>query len=133
MIYTNMEDVFASSLMSAPVTSAQESDSVNDMAIKMQESDISSVVIMDDQNMSGIFTSKDLVDAINRSSDIREMRVVECMSEDPVTVSPKDKISLVESIMRRNNFDHLPVTTESGEVVGMISNSDVSDYLPRTI
>lgn len=133
MIDSNMEDIFAGSVMSGCVIYALESDSVNDVSVKMQDNSVRSVVIMDGENMTGIFTIEDLVDAVNGSSDIRETEVTECMSENPVTVSPKDEISVVESRMRKNDLGHLPVTTEQGEVVGIISNSDISDYLPRNI
>ena len=48
----------------------------------------------------------------------------ENMSTDPVTTQPDEGLEVAYARMKRENVRHLPVTDESGNVVGIISDRD---------
>ncbi|MEM9920285.1 MAG: CBS domain-containing protein [Bacteroidota bacterium] len=50
--------------------------------------------------------------------------IAEIMSIDPISVHPNDTMDKVDGIFRTNSFRHLPVTDDSGTVIGIISKSD---------
>ena len=49
--------------------------------------------------------------------------VADIMTKNPITVSPYDPLSVVNSIFEKNRIHHIPVIYE-GELVGLISQSD---------
>ena len=51
----------------------------------------------------------------------RWLRVEQLMSTDLITVRPDDPIKLVKNMLRWSNIRHVPVETDEGELLGMIS------------
>ncbi len=51
-------------------------------------------------------------------------KVEEIMTLSPCTLHPNDSVNKVDDLFWKNNFHHLPVVNEDGEVVGMVSKSD---------
>jgi CBS domain-containing protein len=47
------------------------------------------------------------------------------MSTDLKTVSPKDNLSAVRTIMQENRIHHVPVVNEENDLVGLVTLSDV--------
>ncbi len=47
------------------------------------------------------------------------------MSRDVVTVAPDTRLSVVADLFRRHRFRSLPVVTAEGELLGIISQSDL--------
>lgn len=52
------------------------------------------------------------------------MRVQDVMTEDVQTMAPDDPAEDAWELMRRHGFHHVVVTTESGAVVGILSDRD---------
>ncbi len=50
------------------------------------------------------------------------------MTTEVITVTPKDKLQIVQDIFEEYRIHHLPVVDE-GKVVGMLSNSDLMYFL----
>ncbi len=46
------------------------------------------------------------------------------MSDNVITVSPKDNMEKVDDLFSSHNIHHLPVVNDLGKVVGMVSKSD---------
>ena len=49
------------------------------------------------------------------------------MTKDPIFVSPEDTLVSINQIFEKHSFHHIPVV-ENGELVGMISKSDLSFF-----
>jgi CBS domain-containing membrane protein len=47
------------------------------------------------------------------------------MTASPMTVSPSDKVSVAERIMRETGAHHVPVVDEDGKVIGMLGFQDL--------
>lgn len=68
----------------------------------------------------------------------RWSRVGQLMSTDLITARPHEPIKLVKSILRWGNVRHIPVETDDGEFLGMIStetllqHGDSQETLPST-
>ena len=51
--------------------------------------------------------------------------VKDVMSKNPVTISPDDSISDAARIMRKNDFNRIPVVDAEGKLVGLIAREDI--------
>ena len=47
------------------------------------------------------------------------------MTPDPVTVRPSDTLEHARSLMKQHRIRHLPVTRESGFLVGLVTQTDL--------
>jgi CBS domain-containing protein len=56
---------------------------------------------------------------------IFEGYVKDVMSKNPVTISPDDSISDAARIMRKNDFNRIPVVDAGGKLVGLIAREDI--------
>ncbi|HIG73671.1 MAG TPA: CBS domain-containing protein [Bacteroidetes bacterium] len=91
---------------------------------RMVESNVGSILVMDDEDVRGIFTERDYLRRIaleGRTS--RETRVEEVMTRDLVTVTPDTAVSECLALMTERKIRHLPVL-HAGHLVGVVSIGD---------
>jgi CBS domain-containing protein len=113
----------------AQILSVTENSSVLEALQFMMEKNVSALLIIDGQELLGIFTERDYARKIilhGRSS--AETRVKEVMTADPITVLPSDTIELCMEIMTEKHIRHLPVKQDN-EVLGMVSIGDVVKFI----
>jgi CBS domain-containing protein len=60
-----------------------------------------------------------------------EGEVKDVMSTKPVTISPEDSISDAARIMRKNDFNRIPVVDDEGKLVGLIARDDIIGVFAR--
>jgi len=107
---------------------AKENDKVRDIAIRMYEKKIGSVVIVDDEGKPiGIVTERDMVYVVARAltPDTPAWMV---MTENPIVINENALVTEAMEKMREQNIRHLPVVDASGKLVGMISFRDIIDF-----
>lgn len=123
-----MEDIFVGRLMSAPVLTVERDVPVQEAAETMVEADIGSLVVVDDGTIDGILTATDFVDATADGGPTADTRVGDYCSDDVITTDVNDTVREVADIMTEHGFHHVPVT-DDGDVVGMITTSDMTAYV----
>jgi CBS domain-containing protein len=117
-----------SDIMVKDVVTAKENDKIRDVAIRMYEKKIGSVVIVDDEGKPiGIVTERDLVYVVARAltPDTPAWMV---MTENPVVIYENALVTEAMEKMRELNIRHLPVVDASGRLVGMVSFRDIVDF-----
>jgi CBS domain-containing protein len=73
----------------------------------------------------GIFTERDLMSRVVAvGKDPARTSVSEVMTDDPLTVEPKDTVETCMALMRRHGFRHLLVC-ESRDLKGVVSLRDI--------
>ncbi len=113
----------------AQVISVSQNASVLEALQLMMEKNISALLVIDDQQLLGIFTERDYARKIilhGKSSADTEVKDV--MTADPITVLPDDSIELCMQIMTDKHIRHLPVM-QSDVVMGMVSIGDVVKFI----
>ena len=91
----------------------------------MVERNIGSVPVLHKGQLVGIFSERDLMKrVVAEGRDPRSTSLAEVMTDDPVAISLNEELGNCMSVMRRNNFRHLPVCHE-GKVVAMVSLRDI--------
>ena len=123
--------------MSRNVLSVEPQLAISDVARRMVERNVGSVVVLDkDGRLAGILTERDLMRALARG--VRdEARVEDCMTRGPETIAPTESAEHAAVLMIHGGFRHLPVM-EAGEVVGVLSIRDLmrvvlEDSVPRGV
>ncbi|MFZ1371831.1 MAG: CBS domain-containing protein, partial [Ferruginibacter sp.] len=95
----------------------------------MFEKNVSSLVVLENEKLIGIFTERDYArKVILKGKASRETPVGEIMSGNVVTVSPDSTIDECMNLMTNNFIRHLPVM-ENDKLIGLISIGDVVKYI----
>lgn len=91
----------------------------------MGEKNIGALLIMEQDELKGIFSERDYARKIVlKGKTSHDTPVSEIMTEKVITVLPDDSIETCMELMSSKHIRHLPVV-KSGKVVGVISVSDV--------
>ena len=91
----------------------------------MVERNIGAVPVLHNGKLVGIFSERDLMKrVVAEGRDPRSTSLAEVMTDDPLTISLNEELGNCMSVMRRNNFRHLPVCHE-GKLVAMVSLRDI--------
>jgi CBS domain-containing protein len=117
-----------SDIMVKDVVTAKENDKIRDVAIRMYEKKIGSVVVVDDEGKPiGIVTERDMVYVVARAL-APDTPVWMVMTEDPIVINENALVTESMEKMRVQNIRHLPVVNAEGKLVGMISFRDIVDF-----
>ncbi|HLE16393.1 MAG TPA: CBS domain-containing protein [Anaerolineales bacterium] len=114
--------------MSSPVLVIDPDSTVAYALTLMRRRNVHSVVvnITDDNLTYGILTSTDIRDKIIANErNPSDIRVREIMTAPVITANPDWSLKECSVRMQANNIHHLPVADESGELIGMISATDI--------
>jgi CBS domain-containing protein len=105
--------------------SAEVRQTVFDVASLMVQHNIGAVPVLQDGQLAGIFTERDLMSrVVAAGKDPARTTVSQVMTEDPLTVAPNDPLETCMTLMKRHGFRHVPVC--SGRVLkGIVSLRDI--------
>jgi CBS-domain-containing membrane protein len=130
-----------SRVMTADVATVREADALSDARALMFERRIHHVPVVDDGGvLVGILSTNDLLragphDHFARPRDVEDAlatrTVGEIMTADVVSVRPTDTIERAASLLELGTFHALPVATEEGKVLGIVTTGDLLRYLAR--
>jgi CBS domain-containing protein len=96
---------------------------------RMVESNVGSLLVTEDGNLSGIFTERDYLRRVALEGRTEEETPVrEIMSSPLVYVTPETSIDECMAVMTERRIRHLPVLREENEIVGVVSIGDVVKY-----
>jgi CBS domain-containing protein len=109
------------------ITAAAD-DSLDQIAARLQDKDISTLVILDGDRLAGIITERDIVRAV---ADRRDLADGEYMTREPATVGLETPLAEVARTMLTYGVRHLPVVV-AGEVLGMVSARDLLELESAT-
>jgi signal-transduction protein with cAMP-binding, CBS, and nucleotidyltransferase domain len=108
------------------VASVSPTDPLERAVWRMREFDVGCVAVVEDGELVGIVTERDLLRAASDGIGPRNVIVRDYMTYDPVTVSIDEDVVDAAAIMTAVGARHLPVL-DGDEVVGMLS---IRDLLP---
>lgn len=99
--------------------------SVGQVSQQLSVRRIGSVLVVDDEAVSGIVSERDLVRAFaSHGAAAMELEARHVMTRDVTSCDPDDSIDHVMELMTRGRFRHLPVVRR-GELLGLVSIGDV--------
>jgi len=96
---------------------------------KMNQHKVGAILVMDGDNLAGIFTERDvLTRVIAASLDPKNTPLARVMTANVLTVAPDVTVQEVMDIFADKRCRHLPVI-EDGKLRGLISIGDVSRWV----
>jgi len=124
--------VLVRDIMNSPVVSASPSDTVRDIAKKMKEEKIGSIVIMDKDRPAGIVTDWDIV-SNGLAKDLKPSQIkAKDVMQDIHTIESEESITEAARQLRKHNIKRLGVVYKK-RLVGIISSSDVIAVTPDLV
>jgi CBS domain-containing protein len=95
----------------------------------MNEHRIGALVVMDQDQVVGIFTERDVLQrVVGEQRDPATTRVEEVMSTEVVCCTPQTTIEEARGAMKNRRLRHLPVLGADGMLLGLISIGDLNAY-----
>src|SRR5690348_14567860 len=82
-----------------PVVSIEASESLHEAASRMHVCGFSCLPVVSGEDLVGIITERDVVEAVATGSDLERATVFDYMTEDPETVSPGDDCAVAATRM----------------------------------
>lgn len=111
------------------VFSVTSNTSVLDALKLMTEKNISALLIIENEQLLGIFTERDYARKIVlQGKASKDTPIGEAMTANPITVSATDSIDFCMQIMTDKHIRHLPVVA-AGKAAGMVSIGDVVKFI----
>ena len=103
--------------------------SVYDALEYMEEKNISSLVVVENGKLIGIFTERDYArKVILKGRASKETQIKDIMTERPIYVTPDNTIEDCMQLMSKYSIRHLPVQ-ENDQLAGVISIGDVVKFI----
>jgi CBS domain-containing protein len=125
---------YVEDIMSKDIVKIDADKSIQDVAIIMAERNISSILLEDSGKIIGILTERDLVRNVC-AKDLLASKTpaVSIMSAPLATVSRNSLAERAADLMVRNKIRHLPVEDNDGNIIGVITTTDLARYLRRKL
>jgi len=95
---------------------------------KMRAHNVGSVLILNGDELVGIFTERDLVRAFDEGAKPEDL-VSDFMTRNPIVVNPEESLESALQKMLAHGIRHLPVVSPEGRVLGVVSLRDVVEAL----
>ncbi len=114
-----------------PLAVVTPGDSVFHALNLMAMHDVGALLVLDGENLVGIFTERDYArKLILHGKSSKETLVSEIMSDKVAYVTLTATVDECMALMTEKHFRHLPVLSDDGEVIGIVS---IGDLVKETI
>ena len=113
-----------SDVMSAPVLTAEQHESLESVGHRMVDAGVGSVIIVDHDRPVGILTERDLIRFTASGQAAADGTVGEWMTAEPDTVTPDLGVAEAYDRLSDKGYRHFPVV-DGGVLVGVVSLRDL--------
>jgi len=118
-------------VMSEGVKTISAESTVKKAAEKMRKNGIRGLVAEDDGEIVGIVAGKDILyKVVAEGEDPSDVKVEDIMTEDVIICYEYEEISEAAHKMIRNDISRVPVITSGGEMLGMITQTNILHTWP---
>jgi CBS domain-containing protein len=108
------------------VHSVRPDEFVTECVRRMNELKIGAMLVMEDDQLLGIFTERDaMTRVLGEGLDPVSTNISAVMTKEPICVSTATTVDEAMSIVSSQRIRHLPVL-EDGKVLGMVSSGDLT-------
>ncbi|MFC6863900.1 cyclic nucleotide-binding/CBS domain-containing protein [Halomicroarcula sp. GCM10025817] len=127
-----MIDQFVGDVMTPSVRTMPPETTACEVATLFADHGVGSAVVVDPETGEylGIVTETDVMQQVAAGADITSVRAAGFLSTPLVTIASTEDIHTAATLMKDHSIRRLPVT-EDGEIVGILTTTDLTHYLPR--
>lgn len=121
--------------MARKVLTIEENTSVLRAGIMMKENQVRRLPVTSHGKLVGVVTDRDLKEASPSKTSaldihelhylLAEMRVKDVMTKNPISFGMDDTLEKAALVMLQNKISGLPIVDESGNLIGLVSETDV--------
>jgi acetoin utilization protein AcuB len=121
--------------MTSEVVTVEEEVSIIRTSQILRENDIRHLPVTSKGKLVGMITDRDMKDVLPYPSAtlnahelfhiLSDVKARDVMKPDPITIRPDQTVELAAVKMLENKVTGIPVVTEKGQIVGIISQGDV--------
>ncbi len=117
----------AAELMTRRLITLLEADSLEDADKYVELASIRHLPVVRGDKLVGLITHRDLLKNCRRREGRASIPVLagDVMTREVVTVRPETPVHVVIELLLKNKFGCLPVTSESGKLLGIITEHDL--------
>lgn len=116
-----------SSAMSFPIISVESETELIDAAKMMTEKKISSLLVIDGEELKGLLTKHNLLTIALRC---KKIKVKEMMTPEPKQITSSERVMAARNIMFAKNYSALPVVDDE-KLVGIVDDQIIADALAK--
>lgn len=120
-------------VMTTPVETVAPSESARAIATTLTENVFGSLVVCENGQPVGIVTYSDVTALVSEGLDPDSAPVEAFMSTPLVTVHEDESIDEAAKRMREHQIKRLPVVDGDDEIVGIVTSTDLSHYVPHLV
>jgi acetoin utilization protein AcuB len=134
----SLKNIQVADWMSEGVLAVEVFDSIAVARQVMAKHRVNQLPVLDNDNLIGIVTDRDIRDAyptsmmINRTEEIdkfaEKITVEEVMTRDIFVVQPETPLDKAVSLLRKHRIGSLPVV-KNKQLVGIVTRSDILDFV----
>ena len=117
-------------IMTRHVECVRPDTSIQEAARRMRDLDVGPLPVCGgDDKLAGMVTDRDItVRATAEGRDPTRTTVKEVMTPDVVSCRPDDDVTRAEQLMRLNQVSRILCMDDDGQIAGVISLADISQY-----
>lgn len=99
---------------------------VSDVALAIISGEVSGIPVIDgNKKVVGVITEFDIIRAIKKGMNIKDITTEEIMTKSPITVNEDTNINDIIDILETKHFVRVPVVDNNGKLVGIVSRRDI--------
>jgi len=115
-----------------PHAEVSSKTTIGDAVRVLHDLKISSLLVVDDGKLVGIFTERDVLEKVaEQFTKMADLPVSEVMVVDPIVVYESDPVAAALAAIAVGGYRHVPVLSLAGEVLGVMSPRRVNCFLQQ--
>ena len=128
-IYSILEGQPVGSIELEEIVSVQLDASLADALAAMRDAGAAYALVLEGETLRGIFTERDLLMRVIEQSGVPDGSICDYMTPDPKCLSADKSVSEALEPMVKGSYRHLPIRSEDGEYVGVLSIHNLFTFL----
>jgi len=113
----------------APLVCMEADDSLDEVVAAMRSQRVGCVLVLENHQLAGIFTERDLMTKVIGSSVEYSRTVRDFMTPHPTTLHPDDSVADAIQLMDEGGYRDVPLVDEEGRLLGRLEVSNIIDFL----
>lgn len=126
-----MFSIAVDDVMQSPVVTISPDATAREASRKLSSQKIGSLVVSEGDNPVGIITDVDVTASVAAGHDLDALTVEEFMATPLVSIDPEAPVVAAARRLREHTIKRLPVVDEDGTLVGIVTTTDLSNFIPH--